>query len=80
MKCPFCQADQFMTIGHEPITKHYSKTEQRGGGLYSTTVHRTWSITYYVVKYLCVNCGMVHERMDEQELTEMRRNQEHEKQ
>lgn len=46
--------------------------------MYSSTSYHTWTNTYYIKKYLCLTCGMVHERMDEQQLAEMMENQQYE--
>ena len=70
-KCPFCQSEKLVVCGRgSSFHKNYREVKEQRNTLYSATSCREWSIYYLTNKMLCLNCGLVHERLSEEKIAE----------
>ena len=78
-KCPFCNSENVMTFGRgEGQYRSYQKIEV-SGTTYKITSNSQWSKEYYPIRYLCRQCGMIHEKLNEDDLKALTENQQYEK-
>lgn len=78
-KCPFCNSDAIIAFGRgNGFNRNYEKEEDNGTPMFHNIVHKTWSMYFQMSKYLCTQCGMVHEKLSEDNLKYLKENEQYE--
>ncbi len=79
-KCPFCGSEAVVSFGNgETVYKYYEKNEEHGTAMSRSYSHQTWDLPFTSHKFLCTQCGIIHEKLNESQLKDFLDNQQYER-